>query len=1099
MSTFAFILRRARHYWQVLVTLALGVILAAGLLASGPTLVDTAIEFGLRRVLLTAEPLDGHMRLFTRDEPDFIRFQALQSQVIELLQGRFGGQVLEATPAGNSRWLHPWVDAILLDNERVNFRFYDTSTDKLTEHAEFVAGGWPGELNLDSNVIPGVISEGMAAAYGLGVGDQLPLSLRPSASEVDFYLEVSGILRIIDPQELYWFGSFNPLSSQGDNRYAEQYGALVSPTQFFELSEAYFAPSEVQLSWHIILDHNNLTLPELPQLQFNATDIRERVKSIKSDLTLETNLPATLTAFEQQANSIRTPLYFLNSTVVLLGLYYVVMAATLTLEQRQREIAVMRSRGASGPQLFQLQLWEAGLICLIAFLSGPVLAYLFVTLLATLGPLADVREAGWLLRLPQAAWLAAAVGAATCIASLMLPVPSALRRSIVNYQQNLTRSGRKPLWQRFYLDVILLIIGLILLWRLQLFGSIVGGGSAGPRVDWLLLVSPLALLLGAATILLRVFPQLLNGITNLVSRLPGFAALLAFLQPSRNPSHITRLVLLLTLAMALGLFSSGLNATLDRNEVDSAIYSVGSDIRIINPDLDALPAVTATAGVEGTSVAFRGTGRLEQRIQNSFPEFNVLAIDPASFLTVSSYREDFAATSVPDMVQALEDFDTERVPLLELPGQPESFGLWLWLHEFNMDRLRLVDFDAKFTTAQGTHFNIHLNIPDANPNLEENWHYFTGAMPPLSPDNFPISLHSLWIRSRANFFDPYERPRIDELTVVDAQTGATTIVSSFETDSEQLFSSVQDMETALDRIRPGHDGQSQLAMDFLVGGLRSWRWYGMNFTGPIPDTAIPAIVSQDFQALTDVSIGDRIGTRVDAVQVNLEVVGIVDYFPTMYQEQDAGYIVTLAEPVLARINLTQPEPTVLNELYIDTEDITVSAQLIEANTALTSGRSELLEAETVRKSIKADPLALGLRSVTLFGYVLTSVLSLAGFGSHFYMSARQRATAYGVLRAIGLSPQQLYFSLVLEQSSLIFAGLALGTLLGLLLNWLTLTQLPISLGGRPPAPPFLAATDWGAVVQIYLTLTIAFLISLGMAVFLLWRTQIHRVLRVGEE
>ena len=47
--------------------------------------------------------------------------------------------------------------------------------------------------------------------------------------------------------------------------------------------------------------------------------------------------------------------------------------------------------------------------------------------------------------------------------------------------------------------------------------------------------------------------------------------------------------------------------------------------------------------------------------------------------------------------------------------------------------------------------------------------------------------------------------------------------------------------------------------------------------------------------------------------------------------------------------------------------------------------------------------------------------------------------------------------------------------------------------------PFLAATDWGAVVQIYLTLTIAFLISLGMAVFLLWRTQIHRVLRVGEE
>ena len=710
-----------------------------------------------------------------------------------------------------------------------------------------------------------------------------------------------------------------------------------------------------------------------------------------------------------------------------------------------------------------------------------------------------MREADWLLRLPQAAWLAAAVGAAACIASLMLPVPAALRRSIVNYQQNLTRAGKKPLWQRFYLDVILLVIGLILLWRLQLFGSIAGGSSTEPRVDWLLLVSPLALLLGTATILLRIFPQLLNGITGLVSRLPGFTALLAFLQPARNPSHITRLVLLLTLAMALGLFSTGLNATLDRNEVDSAIYAVGSDLRIVNPDLDALPIVAATPGVSGVSVAFRGAGRLEQRIQNSFPEFNALAIEPESFLAVSSYREDFAASPVPDMVHALDNFATEAVPLLPLPGQPESFGLWLWIHEFDLNRLNTIDFDAKFTTAQGTHFNIHLNLPEFNPNPEGNWHYFVGPMPPLTADNFPISLHSLWVRSRANFFDPHEPLRVDELTVVDALTGDKTIVSSFETAAEQLHSSVQDMATTLAPEEAAHDGQNQLALEFLLGGFRTWRWYGMNYIGPIPDTPIPAIVSQDFQTLTDVAVGDQIGTRVDAVQVNLEVVGIVDYFPTMYQEKGAGFIVTLQAPMLARINLTRPEPTLLNELYINTTDVAVNAQLVAENVGLTSGRSELLEADAVRKNIKADPLALGLRSVTLFGYILTSVLSLAGFGSHFYMSARQRATAYGVLRAIGLSPQQLYFSLILEQSALIFAGLALGTLLGLLLNWLTLTQLPISLGGRPPAPPFLAETDWAAVAQIYLTLTIAFLISLGMAVYLLWRTQIHQILRVGEE
>ena len=144
-------------------------------------------------------------------------------------------------------------------------------------------------------------------------------------------------------------------------------------------------------------------------------------------------------------------------------------------------------------------------------------------------------------------------------------------------------------------------------------------------------------------------------------------------------------------------------------------------------------------------------------------------------------------------------------------------------------------------------------------------------------------------------------------------------------------------------------------------------------------------------------------------------------------------------------------------------------------------------------------MTIRLRSVTLFGYLLTAVLSLAGFGTHFYTSVRQRETVYVVLRALGLSPRQLYGTLLFEQVLLIFSGLALGTLLGLLLNRLTLPGLPLSLGGLPPVPPFLAQTDWIAVGRIYLTLATAFLLSLGLATGLLWRTQIHRALRVGEE
>jgi putative ABC transport system permease protein len=144
-------------------------------------------------------------------------------------------------------------------------------------------------------------------------------------------------------------------------------------------------------------------------------------------------------------------------------------------------------------------------------------------------------------------------------------------------------------------------------------------------------------------------------------------------------------------------------------------------------------------------------------------------------------------------------------------------------------------------------------------------------------------------------------------------------------------------------------------------------------------------------------------------------------------------------------------------------------------------------------------LALGLRSVTFFGSALTTLLSLVGFSTHFYLTVRQREMLYGVMRAMGMSARQLYGSIVVEQTVLILAGLALGTGLGVLLNRITLPRLPVSLADRPPIPPFVPQEDWLAVGSLYLFLAVAFLVILGIVTALLRRARIHQVLRIGQE
>jgi len=210
---------------------------------------------------------------------------------------------------------------------------------------------------------------------------------------------------------------------------------------------------------------------------------------------------------------------------------------------------------------------------------------------------------------------------------------------------------------------------------------------------------------------------------------------------------------------------------------------------------------------------------------------------------------------------------------------------------------------------------------------------------------------------------------------------------------------------------------------------------------------------------------------------------------------EAGYLITSRDLLLALMNDTSQPPTNPNEVLIETDGRTSVESLASRVPML----AQSWNAENVRKTLKANPLALGLRSATLFGSVLTVVLSLMGFAAHFYLSIRQREMLYGVMRAMGMSARQLYGSIVVEQVVLILAGLGLGTALGVLLNQITLSRLPVSLGDQPPIPPFVPRMDWLALGRLYLYLFIAFLVMLGIITALLWRARIHRVLRIGQE
>jgi ABC-type antimicrobial peptide transport system permease subunit len=1035
----------------------------------------------------------------------------------------------------------------LAADQRVDLCSYEGIQDRV----EYVAGEWPGETSGEPigfaqgrpDVIRAVISDGMARSFVLRVGDRLPLSFKQNSAEPDVWIEVAGIVRPKNPRDPYWFGESSPLTSQSTQRWSAQYSAIVPVDAFFPAVSSLFPRDKVELAWHALLSHNAFSAADIEPFQAQLTGLKAKLDAFQPHVTLYTGVPDILARFQRQLESIRVPLYILVAEVMLLALYFVTMVAALSIRQVEREFAILRSRGTSGWQIARIQFVEALIILAVALLSGPWLGAGLVKGLSWAGPLADLEQADWSLRLSQSIWLAAGVGTLACLAGLLLPLGPALRRSIVTHQQMVARSTRPPWWQRLYLDVFVLVGGLVLLWRLRLYGEMITGGPGGARLDWLLLLSPVALLLGTATILLRVFPLILRVMASFAARGRGLEGALALWQASRNPTHVTRLVLLLTLAIALGNLSTGLNITLDQSEYDRATYLAGNDLRLISERAVPLVDLQSASGVLRLSGTWRGQGTVDLESTQIYPSFEVLAIEPDSFTGVTTYRDDFADQNMDELLNHLAVPGGQHPSLLLLPGQPAKFGLWLWgmpedKAELNSYK-RWIDGDddaervgvvAKLQTAQGElftvrlqrpeitgqaalqtdNFTLHMNVGGRDAGLRirikpdnKGWHYFESPLPVLPSSSYPLSLHSLWFQNEATRLgEPIAKGIslvVDDLTVVDAETGEPQIIEDFEGPTRLLFLDIMQEQSRYVGLftsitgtvsRSGRWGQL-----VSMGFSRPQQMYALRLRETWTREPLPALASPAFMETTELKVGDVVRAWVNSAEVDFRIAGTVRYFPTMYEQLEAGYLITSRDLLLALLNDTSQRSTNPNEVFIQADGSTS----IDSLSSMVPVLSQSWQAESVRKTLKANPLALGLRGVTFFGSALTILLSLVGFATHFYLSIRQREMLYGVMRALGMSPRQLYGSIVLEQAVLILAGLALGTGLGVLLNQITLPRLPVSLGDRPPIPPFVPREDWLAVGGLYLLLAVAFLVMLGIVTALLRRARIHRILRIGQE
>ncbi len=339
-------------------------------------------------------------------------------------------------------------------------------------------------------------------------------------------------------------------------------------------------PDSTRIQLHATLDRSSL--PKNPVAAFQ--DVTGRANNLEARIAgsgiVGNNLAARL-------DGVRTDATYARLIFLFLGLPGLVLSSILTFAvadsgsaRRRKEQSLLRVRGASSNTLLQLASIEAVIVGVAGVVIGLALAWLAS---ATLLSSANISKSALLI------WGGSSILAGFILAAVAILVPAwrdALTTTVTQSRLTLGRKGA-PLWQRLYVDVILLVIAGVVFWRTAASGYqivLAPEGVAQTSVSYEALVAPLLMWLGLALLTLRVWRGFLfkgqRWVSSLLKPVAGELANTVSSSFKRQRGRLATGVVLIALAFSFATSTAIFNSTYNaQSSVDAALTN-GADVTV---------------------------------------------------------------------------------------------------------------------------------------------------------------------------------------------------------------------------------------------------------------------------------------------------------------------------------------------------------------------------------------------------------------------------------------------------------------------------------------------------------------------------------------
>ena len=374
-------------------------------------------------------------------------------------------------------------------------------------------------------LVEAVVSTATADFWDLVIGNQITL-VPELQSTARIQATIVGIVEPDDAGSDYWDFAAGLLSPASTEEIPPR-GITVAPPEpgeppvalfigrdtLTETVGAAFPGSVIRPIWFVVIDNESLK-------EFSPSEASSRIEGLATDLSKA--LPGSSLAaasvlrlidgVERRSFFSRVPLLVLLALMIVTVFFYLSMLVGYLTRSRERDTALLTTRGAGLLQLSRLYVLEAAAMAALGIAAAPFLAIGIVSQTGRLPFFSDITNGSGLpVVVTPAPFLAALAAGAATILIIAIPGVLGVRLGVLFQRLRTSRPASQGILHRFHADIGLLVLGGLVFWELRSRGHFVSGGLfKDVEVNETLLLAPILFLLVVALVFMRLFPAVVR-------------------------------------------------------------------------------------------------------------------------------------------------------------------------------------------------------------------------------------------------------------------------------------------------------------------------------------------------------------------------------------------------------------------------------------------------------------------------------------------------------------------------------------------------------------------------------------------------------------